>query len=120
MSEGAGSPAEIKFDAIPDVKLMGKVSRIDDYGTNRQGDIVFAVVVIPDRLDERLKWNMTASVSIDADDCEIEQPCPWNATSATCPSSTCANTVISSPHNGLFREHVSSAAGMGRLFRGVL
>ena len=59
-----GSPAEIKFDAIPDVKLTGKVSRIDDYGTNRQGDIVFTVVVIPDRLDERLKWNMTANVSI--------------------------------------------------------
>lgn len=59
-----GSPAEIKFDAIPDLKLTGKVSRIDEYGRNRQGDIVYTVVIVPDQLDERIRWNMTASVTI--------------------------------------------------------
>ena len=63
---------------------------------------------------------LTASVSIEALDWEIEQPWPWNATSATVPFSTCANTWISSPQSGLLREHVSSASGMGRLFRGFL
>jgi HlyD family secretion protein len=59
-----GSPAVVKFDAVPDLTLNGKVTRINDYGTNRQGDIVYMVVVTPDKLDPRLKWNMTASVTI--------------------------------------------------------
>ncbi len=59
-----GDPADIKFDAIPDVSLTGKVTRIDDFGTNRQGDIVYAVVITPDKIDPRMRWNMTASVNI--------------------------------------------------------
>jgi HlyD family secretion protein len=59
-----GNAAEIKFDAIPDLKLTGKVTRIDDFGTNRQGDIVYAVSITPDSLDPRLRWNMTASVTV--------------------------------------------------------
>ena len=50
----------------------------------------------------------------------MEHPAPWNVTSATVPSSTCANTVISSPHSGLFAVHFSSAPGSSRLFRGLL
>jgi len=59
-----GNAVEIKFDAIPDLKLSGKVSRIKDFGTNKQGDIVYTVVITPDTLDLRMTWHMTASVSI--------------------------------------------------------
>jgi HlyD family secretion protein len=58
-----GDPADIKFDAIPDVSLSGKVSRIEQFGTNRQTDIVYAVVITPDTIDPRMRWNMTASVN---------------------------------------------------------
>jgi len=52
------------FDAIPALELSGKVTHIKVLGENKQGDITYIVTVTPDRQDERLRWNMTASVAI--------------------------------------------------------
>jgi len=60
-----GAPATISFDALPGVTLPGTVSRIKGFGENRQGDITYTVVVKPKVQDPRLRWNMTAAVSID-------------------------------------------------------
>ena len=59
-----GDPADIKFDALPDISLTGKVSHIEQFGTNRPPDIVYAVVIAPDNNDPRMRWNMPASVTI--------------------------------------------------------
>jgi HlyD family secretion protein len=59
-----GASVTISFDALPDLRLPGKVARIEALGVNKQGDITYTVVVTPDRHDERLRWNMTASVAI--------------------------------------------------------
>jgi HlyD family secretion protein len=59
-----GMPASVTFDAIPGLELAGHVSQIKPYGDTRQGDIVYTVTITPDRQDERLRWNMTAKVSI--------------------------------------------------------
>ena len=59
-----GMPATITFDAIPGLELSGRVSQIKPYGDNRQGDIVYTVTITPDQQDERLRWNMTAKVSL--------------------------------------------------------
>ncbi len=59
-----GDAATLTFDAIPELELTGKVARIRALGENRQGDIVYTVTVKPDKSDERLRWNMTAKVSI--------------------------------------------------------
>ncbi len=59
-----GSPVALTFDALPDLQLSGKVTEIGSYGATRQGDIVYTVVVTPDQQDPRLRWNMTAKVSI--------------------------------------------------------
>jgi HlyD family secretion protein len=59
-----GMPATVTFDAIPGLELSGQVSQIKPYGDNRQGDIVYTVTITPDQQDERLRWNMTAKVSI--------------------------------------------------------
>ncbi len=59
-----GSPVTMIFDAIPDLQLSGVVSRINGLGENKQGDISYAVTITPTRHDPRLRWNMTASVSI--------------------------------------------------------
>ena len=40
------------------------MSQIRPYGNTRQGDIVYTVIITPDQQDERLRWNMTAKVSI--------------------------------------------------------
>lgn len=60
-----GHRATITFDAIPALTLEGKVARIRQLGENRQGDIVYKAFVTPDKQDARLRWNMTASVTID-------------------------------------------------------
>jgi HlyD family secretion protein len=59
-----GDVATLTFDAIPDLELPGKVTRISSLGENRQGDIVYTVTVTPDKLENRLRWNMTAKVTI--------------------------------------------------------
>jgi HlyD family secretion protein len=59
-----GLPASVTLDAIPGLELSGHVSRIEPYGDTRQGDIVYAVIITPDQQDARLRWNMTAKVSI--------------------------------------------------------
>ena len=60
-----GDPATIRFDALPELELGGTVARIEALGENRQGDITYTVTVVPERQDERLRWNMTATVAID-------------------------------------------------------
>jgi HlyD family secretion protein len=59
-----GSPAAVTFDAIPGLKLLGKVSRVRALGENKQGDITYVVTIIPDRQEAQLRWNMTAAVTI--------------------------------------------------------
>ncbi len=60
-----GMPVTLNFDAVPDLELSGKVTRIKPYGESRQGDIVYTVIVTPDQQDPRLRWNMTAKVTIE-------------------------------------------------------
>jgi hypothetical protein len=60
----AGDPVKLTFDAIPDLALAGKVLRVKGYGENRQGDIVYKVVVQPETANAQLRWNMTSTVSI--------------------------------------------------------
>jgi len=59
-----GSPAAVTFDALPGLELLGKVSRVRPLGENKQGDITYIVTIVPDRYEARLRWNMTASVTI--------------------------------------------------------
>lgn len=59
-----GDPATLTFDALPGVELAGSVTRIAAIGQNKQGDITYTVTVAPTTQDERLRWNMTAGVSI--------------------------------------------------------
>jgi hypothetical protein len=59
-----GNTATITLDAIPDLELTGKAAHIKGFGENKQGDIVYTVVVKLDKQDPRLRWNMTAKVSI--------------------------------------------------------
>lgn len=59
-----GDAVIITFDALPELKLPGTVARIKMFGENKQGDIVYTVVVKPAQNDERLRWNMTAKVTV--------------------------------------------------------
>ncbi len=59
-----GDTATLSFDAIPDLELPGKVTAIKLLGATRQGDVDYDVIVTPDQMDARLRWNMTAKVII--------------------------------------------------------
>ncbi len=60
----ASDPASIVFDAIPEQKFSGKVSYIRNLGVSQQGDITFLTIITLDQVDQRLRWNMTATVTI--------------------------------------------------------
>lgn len=60
-----GTPVTATFDAVPGLELAGRVSRITPFGDTKQGDIVYTVIVTPDQQDPRLRWNMTAKVTIE-------------------------------------------------------
>jgi multidrug efflux pump subunit AcrA (membrane-fusion protein) len=63
-----GDPTTIRFDAIPDLELTGTITHIGSYGEQWQGDITYTVIVTPNMQDERLRWNMTASLTIEPED----------------------------------------------------
>ncbi len=59
-----GDPALITIYALPDVEFRGKVTRITMIGQTGNPDTTYMLYITPDTWDERLRWNMTASVSI--------------------------------------------------------
>jgi HlyD family secretion protein len=62
----AGDAVSVRFDALPDLTIPGTVRTINALGKNRQGDIVYTVVVDLATSDPRLQWNMTATIQVSA------------------------------------------------------
>lgn len=76
-----GDNAVVTFDALPGIEMVARVTSIRPFGENSSGDIVYTVVLKPDSVTataatpqniatnaaERLRWNMTAVVTFDAD-----------------------------------------------------
>jgi HlyD family secretion protein len=62
-----GAPVSVSFDAVPDLTLKGAVTRVKGLGESYQGDVIYTVVIEPLSWDERLRWNMTATVAIAAE-----------------------------------------------------
>jgi len=62
-----GAHATVSLDAFPDAAIDGTVASIAPFGTSSAGDIVFTVVIEPSgAVPDGLRWNMTASATIDA------------------------------------------------------
>jgi HlyD family secretion protein len=61
-----GDPVMMTFEALPNLKLPGKVAGIKPMGTTRPDDlrVLYTATIIPDVQDHRLRWNMTASLTI--------------------------------------------------------
>jgi multidrug resistance efflux pump len=62
-----GDEVAITFDAISDLEKRGVVNRVRPIGEDLRGDIVYTLVIDPDQQDERLLWNLTAVVTIEAE-----------------------------------------------------
>jgi HlyD family secretion protein len=59
-----GDTVQVEIDALPDVELQGTVTNIKPFGVNVLGDITYKVTVRLGTSDPRLRWNMTAAVTI--------------------------------------------------------
>lgn len=60
-----GDPAIIRLSSLPDLEIPGKVTGIKPLGRSQDGDVtLYTVIITPDRMDDRLRWNMTAQVQI--------------------------------------------------------
>ena len=54
----------ITFDALPGVKLNGKVLAITPKSQTKRGDVTYTVKIAIEQPDPRLKWGMTGQVEI--------------------------------------------------------
>lgn len=62
-----GQKTTLSFDAIEDLTLTGIVSEIDSLGSVAQGVVSYAVKIILDSIDSRIKPGMTVSAAIVTD-----------------------------------------------------
>ena len=60
-----GQPVTVTLDAIPDVKLKGKILSIGQTYSENQGDIVYAVTVMLTDTHPNMRWGMTAAVKFE-------------------------------------------------------
>jgi HlyD family secretion protein len=59
-----GDEVRVTFDAIKGLELAGKVVGVKSIGREKLGDITYVVTAHLDEQDARLRWNMTAVVTI--------------------------------------------------------
>ncbi len=59
-----GAATTISFDALPDIALTGRVSRISPLGKNSTGETLYTVYITPNSWSDQLRWNMIARVEI--------------------------------------------------------
>jgi len=59
-----GDRAEIGFDALPGMTVMGTIVRIEPLGVTRMGEITYKAIIEPDEMPADVRWNMTAEVSV--------------------------------------------------------
>ncbi len=59
-----GDTVQVEIDALPDVTLEGTVTSIKPLGVNVQGDITYKATIRLETSDPRLRWNMTAAVTV--------------------------------------------------------
>ena len=60
-----GDTAQVSFDALPDVKVAGKVARIDPKAKEGAG-VNYTAVIQLDQVPDALRWGMTANADINA------------------------------------------------------
>lgn len=59
-----GMPVTISFEALPDLHLSGVIDAIKPLGVNQFGDINYTITVRPNTWDARLRWQMSATITI--------------------------------------------------------
>jgi HlyD family secretion protein len=61
----AGDKLAIRFDAIPELKLPGRIERIAVRSQDKRGEVTYTARVALENADPRLRWGMTAVVELE-------------------------------------------------------
>jgi HlyD family secretion protein len=64
-SVSVGRPANVTFDALPELELKGEVESIDAVPQEQNGDVTYPVTVRLLTNDPQLRWGMTAAVTFE-------------------------------------------------------
>lgn len=59
-----GMAATITFDALPGVELAGQITQIALVGEEKAGDVLYRVVIRPQAVDQRMRWGMSAVITV--------------------------------------------------------
>lgn len=59
-----GQAAKLSLDALPEVPLTGKVTEISQVFVESRGDVTYVVTIALDQGEPRLRWGMTAQVTL--------------------------------------------------------
>lgn len=59
-----GQKAILTFDALPDLTLTGKVTYVDDSGTNSSGVVSYTATITPDTTNDSILGGMSVSAAI--------------------------------------------------------
>jgi RND family efflux transporter MFP subunit len=63
-SVAVGQKVTLTFDALTDLTLTGKVTRVDTVGTNSSGVVSYTAVITPDVMNPKVKSGMTVTANI--------------------------------------------------------
>jgi HlyD family secretion protein len=61
-----GAPVTITFDGLPDARVEGTVTSVALFGASAQGDVVYRAIVTPASVPDGIRWNMTATVTVES------------------------------------------------------
>jgi HlyD family secretion protein len=61
----AGDKLAIRFDAIPELKLPGRIERVAVRSQDKRGEVTYTARVALENADPRLRWGMTAVVEFE-------------------------------------------------------
>jgi multidrug resistance efflux pump len=61
-SVAIGEKVEVVLDALPDVKLEGKVINFSERFIEQRGDITYTVTILLTKTDPNMRWGMTGAV----------------------------------------------------------
>jgi multidrug resistance efflux pump len=57
-----GQTVSFTVDALPDVTMNGVVKEISQSSYTQNGDVIYTVKIVADKVDPRVRWGMTAEV----------------------------------------------------------
>ncbi|MFC2064199.1 efflux RND transporter periplasmic adaptor subunit [Chloroflexota bacterium] len=107
-----GDPAEVSFDAFPDITVTGKVADIS-LGKSLGSGVYYQITVSLDEIPTKLRWGMSAFVVISVDAVASNSTYTVANTSTATNTTTPTNTPSMTPEPSIYSAEVLTVDGNG-------